>query len=114
MPGRCVIDECTAFSDVQKGIVLHAIPFENDDVTKRRKKWIDFVKQKRAKWELTRNSSICSNHFTKDDFIRRFSFVYEMSNKPNIARLKRDDIGINVMPAVHAKAVTTSPVSDFN
>ena len=30
-----------------------------------------------------------------------------------IPRLKRDDIGVNVMPTVHAKAVTTTPVSDF-
>ena len=33
----------------------------------------------------------------------------EVSNKPIIPRLKRDDIGINVTPTVHAKAVTTSP-----
>ena len=52
------------------------------EVRKCRKKWIDFVKQKRTTCELTRNSSICSKHFTNDDFIRRFWFVDEVSNKP--------------------------------
>ena len=56
MPGRCVAGGCSAFPDVEKGLVLHAIPFYNDDrpeARKRRKKWVDFVKQKRAKWEPT-------------------------------------------------------------
>ena len=57
MPGRCVVGGCSAFPDVQIGLILHAIPFLNDDerpeARKRRKKWIDFVKQKRAKWEPT-------------------------------------------------------------
>ena len=114
MLGRCRVGGYTAFPDVQKVIVLHAISFDKDEVRKRRKKWINFVKQTRAKWKLSRNSSICSKHFTKDDFIRRSGFVDEVSNKPIIPRLKRDDLGINVMPTVHAKAITTSQVSDFN
>ena len=44
-----------------------------------------------------------------DDFMRRFRFIDELSNKPIIPRLKRDDIGTNVTPTVHAKAVTTIP-----
>ena len=58
MPGRCLAGGCFAFPDVEKGIVLHAIPFYNDDrpeARKRRKKWFDFVKQEiqmGAKWEL--------------------------------------------------------------
>ena len=69
---------CSAFPDVQNGLVLHAIPFLNDkcpEARKRRKKWVDFVKQKRAKWEPTVNSSICSRHVTEDDYIRRFTFA---------------------------------------
>ena len=57
MPGRCVVGGCSAFPDVQIGLILNAIPFLNGDecpeARKRRKKWIDFVKQKRAKWEPT-------------------------------------------------------------
>ena len=100
MPGRCVAGGCSAFPDVERGLVLHAIPFYNGDrpeARKRRKKWVDFVKQKRAKWEPTRNSSLCSRHFTEDDFIRRFTFADETSGKPIIPRLKRDELGINAV-----------------
>lgn len=113
MPGRCVVGGCSAFPDVQKGLILHAIPFLDDErpeARKRRKKWVDFVKQKRAKWEPTRNSSICSRHFTEDDYIRRFSFVDEVTNKPILPRLKRDEIGVTAVPSVHAEVVTKTPV----
>lgn len=113
MPGRCVAGGCSAFPDVEQGLVLHAIPFYNDDrpeARKRRKKWVDFVKQKWAKWEPTRNSSLCSRHFTEDDFIRRFTFAEETSGKPIIPRLKRDELGINVFPTVHAEVVNKTPV----
>ena len=113
MPGRCVVGGCSAFPDVQKGLILHAIPFLNDEhpeARKRRKKWVDFVKQKRAKWEPTRNSSICSKHFTEEDYIRRFTFVDELTNKPIVPRLKRDEIGVTAVPSVHAEAVTKTPV----
>ena len=40
--------------------------------------------------------------------MRRFWFIDEVSNKPILSRLKREDIGINVTPTAHAKAVTTS------
>ena len=113
MPGRCVVGGCSAFADVQKGIMLHAIPYYNDirpEAAKQRKKWVDFVKRKRAKWELTRHSSICYQHFKKDDFIRQFIFVDKVTNKPIAPRLKRDSLGVNVVPTVHAKAMTRSPV----
>ena len=51
MPARCVVGGCTAFPDVQKGIVLHAIPFHKDDFLERRecgKKCVDFLKQEEA------------------------------------------------------------------
>ena len=41
--------------------------------------------------------------------MRRFWFIDEVSNKPILLRLKREDIGINVTPTADAKAVTTSP-----
>ena len=113
MPGRCVVGGCSAFPDVQNGLILHAIPFLNDELPearKRRKKWIDFVKQKRAKWEPTRNSSVCSRHFTENDYVRRFSSVDEVTKKPIMPRLKQDEISINVVPSVHAEAVTKKPV----
>ena len=72
MPRRCVAGGCSAFSEVEKGLVLHAI-----------KKWVDFVQQKRAKREPTRNSSLCSRHFTEDDFIHHFTFANKTSESPS-------------------------------
>jgi len=68
------------------------------------------VKQKRAKWEPTRNSSLCSRHFTEDEFIHCFTFADETSGKPIIPRLKRDELGVNVFPTVHAEVVSKTPV----
>lgn len=113
MPGRCVVGGCSSVPDVKNGIVLHAIPFLGDEraeARKRRKKWVDFVKQKRAKWEPTQNSSICSKHFTEDDYMRRFTFADSFTNKLIMPRLKRDEFGINVFPSVHAEAVINKPV----
>lgn len=59
MPTRCVAGGCSNTPDLEKGIALHSIPYFGDDrpqAKKRRKKWVDFVKQKRAKWEPSKNS----------------------------------------------------------
>ena len=71
---------------------------------------VNFVKQKRVKWEPTRNSSLCSRHFTEDDFICRFTIADETSGKPIIPRLKQDELGINVFPTIHAEVVNKTPV----
>ncbi|XP_078363789.1 uncharacterized protein LOC144648008 [Oculina patagonica] len=113
MPGRCVVGGCSSVPDVKNGIVLHAIPFLGDEraeAKKRRKKWVDFVKEKRAKWNPTPNSSICSKHFTEDAYMRRFTFADSLSNKPIMPRLKRDDLGPTAYPTVHAEAVVKKPV----
>ena len=49
---RCVAGGCSNIPDLEKGIALHSIPYFGDDrpqAKKRRKKWVDLVKQKRAK-----------------------------------------------------------------
>ena len=48
--------------------------FEDDrpEAKRRREKWVDFVKQKRAKWQPSKRSVICSVHFKPEDFERRF------------------------------------------
>ena len=59
-----------------KGIFLHAIPFDGIDDTekrKRRQKCVDFVKLKRARWEPTKYSAVCSKHFLDDDYSVMFS-----------------------------------------
>ena len=113
MPGRCVVGGYSAFPDVQKGLILHSIPFldnERPEARKRRKKWVDIVKQKRAKWEPTRNSSMCSKYFTEGDYIQRFTYVNEETIKPMVTRLKHDEICVTAVPSVHTEGVTKTPV----
>ena len=76
MPYRCVAGGCSNVPDAQKGITLHKLSFSNDqrvEAKKRRRKWIEFVKTKRARWEPTINSRICSAHFKPEDFVRCFA-----------------------------------------
>ena len=54
MPTICIAAGCSSKKDKAKGISLHVIPFfedERPEAKRRRKKWVDFVKQKRAKWQ---------------------------------------------------------------
>lgn len=104
MPTRCVAAGCSNFPDIKNGIVLHAIPYYEDDrpqARKRRKKWVDFVKCKRAKWEPTKTSSVCSKHFKSEDFKRMFS-VLPGQDTSYIPRLNTDDFGVNAFPTIHA------------
>jgi hypothetical protein len=104
MPKRCVVAGCSNVPDKEKDISLHAIPFAGDEqpeAKKRRKKWVDFVNLKRAKWTPTVNSVICSEHFKVEDFSRRFSRIEGESSVSN-RWLKRDEIGICVFPTITA------------
>ena len=62
---------------------------------------MDFVKQKRAKWEPSKNLAICSVHFKPEDFKRLFSSLPGQST-PSIPRLNRDDFGVTAFPTFHA------------
>ena len=76
MPNRCVVGGCSNVADAKQGISLHFIPFAGDErpeAKRRRKLWVGFVQLKRAKWEPTSVSSICSAHFAKEDFTQMFS-----------------------------------------
>ena len=115
MPTRCVAGGCNSFPNLKEGIALHTIPFYNDDrpkARKRRKKWVNFVKRKRAKWEPTKTSAICSKHFKPEDFKRRFSFL-PGQDSAFIPRLLTDDLGVSVFPTVRATSlVPEKPESD--
>jgi len=115
MPDRCVAASCSNVADPCKGIFVHTIPFFGDsrpEAIKRRKKWVDFVKAKRAKWEPTKHSAVCSVHFKPDDYVFQYVLVPTLG-KPSVPRLKRDKIGIVVFPTVHAIDVDTSlPLSE--
>ena len=76
MPEKCVVFGCSNVRNKQKGIKLHLIPFygkSDSEKQRRRKKWVDFVKLKRAHWEATEHSAVCSEHFKEEDFTNRFS-----------------------------------------
>ena len=77
MPDRCVVAGCSNGNDPERNISLHKIPYLGDDRSEakaRRKKWVDFVKLKRAKWEPTVYSRVCSVHFSNtEDFEAQFS-----------------------------------------
>ena len=70
MPTIFVASGCSNQKDEAKGISLHVIPFfedERPEANRRRTKWVDFVKQKRAKWQPSNHSTICSVHFKPED-----------------------------------------------
>ena len=76
MPDKCVVFGCNNRPKKEKGISLHTIPFDGTDDAdklKRRKKWVDFVKLKRAGWEPTKHSAVCSKHFLDEDYYVMFS-----------------------------------------
>ena len=78
MPHRCVVGGCSNVRSLENGIALHAIPFYGDErpeAKKRRKRWIDFVRLKRAQWEPSKSSVICSKHFKPDDFVRNYTLL---------------------------------------
>ena len=100
MPDRCVVFGCSNLANVAKGISLHQIPFLNDERSEakcRRKRWIDFVKATRDKWVPTKNSAVCSEHFTPESFSRRFSVMSDSETRFS-PRLTRDDFGILCIP----------------
>ena len=111
MPTRCVSGGCSNTPDFENGIALDTIPYFGDDrpqAKKRRKKWVDFVKQKRAKWEPSKNSAICSVQFNPQDFQRLFARLPGQST-PYIPRLNRDDFGVAAFSTIHAMGKEIEP-----
>ena len=109
MPDRCVAANCSNVADPAKRIFVHTIPFGDSrpGAIKRRKKWVDFVKAKRVKWEPTKHSAVCSVHFKLDDYIFQYTLMSELT-KPSVPRLKRNEIGVVVFPTIHAIDVDKS------
>ena len=103
IPSRCVVYGCLNYPDAKNQIALHPIPFYGDqrpEAAKRRKRWVDFVKQKRAKWELLKQSRVCSRHFKADDFVHTLNLPgLEETTFP---RLKRDEIGVMPSPTIQS------------
>ena len=67
MPDKCVIFGCNNRPSKTEGISLHPIPFEGADEPekrKRRKKWVDFIKSKRAHWS-PRSTRLCAQNISE-------------------------------------------------
>ena len=108
MPEKCVVFGCSNVRNKEKGILLHPIPFfgkSESEKQKRRKKWVDFVKSKRAHWEPSEHSVVCSEHFKEEDYTNRFA-------DDLVRRLKRDEIGVCVFPTRHARCVSSDNAAD--
>ncbi|XP_022807765.1 uncharacterized protein LOC111344776 [Stylophora pistillata] len=69
---------------------------------------------KRAKWEPSQSSVICSKHFIAEDFTRRLDLNIEGQGTPLTPWLQRDDFGICAIPSIHASAIEahSKPQSD--
>ena len=73
MPRRCVVFGCSEVANSEKGISVHVIPYfgDNRPVSVRcRKRWVDFVARTRKNWRDSQSSTVCSKHFTAEDFER--------------------------------------------
>ena len=108
MPERCVVFGCNNVRSKEKVILLHPISFygkSESEKQKGRRKWIDFVKSKRAHLEHTEHSAMCSEHFTEEDYTNRFADYL-------VRRLKRDEIGVCVFPSKHARCVSSHQAAD--
>ena len=89
MPDRCVVANCSNTANPENSIFVHTTPFFGEAI-RRRKKWVDFVKTKRARWEPTKHSAVYSEHSKEDDYIIQYTLPPELSRKPKVPRLKAD------------------------
>ena len=105
MRHRCVVGGCSNVRSLENGIALHTIPFYGDEcpeAKKRRKRWIDFVRLKRAQWEPSKSSVICSKHFKPDDFVQNYTLLKDQE-APSVLYLMQDSFGITAFPIVHTE-----------
>ena len=93
---RCVVGGCSNVRSLENEIGLHTILFYGDErpeAKKRRKRW----RLKRAQWEPSKNSVVCSKNFKPDDFVRNYALSKDQE-APSIPYLVRDSFGITAFP----------------
>ena len=112
MPNRCAVGGCLNENDPERKISLHKILCFGEDCSEakaRRKKWVDFMKLRRAKWEPTAHSRVCLLQFSNsEDFEAQFSI-------PGVKRrqeLIKDDIGPIPVPRFHRNLWEEEELSD--
>ena len=111
MPERCVVFGCSNTTNAAEGVFVYQIPFWDEKSpieTKRRQKWVNFIRRRRDKWTPTRASVVCSNHFTEE------CFEYGSATVPRYKtpRLRRDQNGICVFPTLDTNRTTRSEESE--
>ena len=98
----------------KKSIFVHTRPFFGDnrlEGIRRRRKWVNFAKTKRARWEPMKRSAVCSKHFKADDYIFQYTFPPELSRTLTIPRLQRDEVGILVFTTIHSSKTSSKSAS---
>ncbi len=108
MPKRCVEMCSVSVPSVDEGISVHFIPFYNDDrreAVVRRKRWVDFVKKTRAKWEPSKHSCVCSKHFKTEDYEQCYAASSSLPGfqKSFLRTLRTDAIGTIAFPTIYPK-----------
>ena len=102
MPHIYVVYGFSNKNDKEKGISVHRIPYWDDDnPTARhlRKLWVDFIRTKKANFEPSKYSMVCSVHFKPEDF-ERHSLVVPGFDRELKRSLVRDPIGITAVPLI--------------
>lgn len=66
-PTRCVVQDCSNFSNNKAGISIHNSPKSGH----LRNEWIRFVRTKRQNFKPSGRFGICSIHFESEQFTRK-------------------------------------------
>ena len=74
---RCVAFGC-GNTNLNEGISLHAFPRDKGDF----RQWVKFVKTKRDKWEVTKHSVLCSEHFEEKCYPAKYKLLANMGCTP--------------------------------
>ena len=104
IPHRYIVGGCSIVRSSESVIALHTIPFYGDErleAKKRRKRRIHFVRQRRAGWDPSKSSVICSKHFKADNFVRNYALITDKLAQL-VPYLVRDSFGFTAYPTVHA------------
>ena len=61
-----------------------------------------------------KHSAVCLEHFKANDYIFQHAFLPELSKKPTIPRLKRDEVGAIVFPTIHLSEKSNKSLAQSN
>lgn len=101
MLDRCVLYGCNNKASLTKCISLYRIPYWDNErqEAKRRKKWLDYILRKRVQWKPSLSSVVCFEH-SKESY---FDYGSATVGKYKVPKIKRNDIGIIVVPTLQLK-----------